>query len=182
MAHLLPTAGMGVDLAGGDGAGAQLMAEHGLHPVLVEVSDVALDLARARTMPEDRPLRVVEADLGRDDLVDVLSRVKEADEPTGTGGSITVVTCFHYLMRSLLATIPDALPAGARFLCAINTTTNLERHQRPPRRFLVEPDELPQLVLGPAGTDRPGVSVLHHREGWNQHGLHEAELAIEISP
>ncbi len=187
MAHLLPDSGLAVDLAGGDGAGAEFLARHGLTPVVVEVSDVALDLARNRIMPGGHQLTAVEHDLGTSTLEQALDAVfdqwreqapGDGSERDGQPPPVTVVSCFHYLQRRLLASVAADLPPGAGFYCAIATTTNLERNERPSRRFLLEPGELSSLVLG-SRPDGPGdIEVLCDHEGWNDRNQHEAQLAV----
>jgi hypothetical protein len=60
-------------------------------------------------------------------------------------------------------------------VAAVATTTNLERHRRPPARFLLDPGELARLVVG----DRASRLRVHHRrEGWAD-DRHRAEIAVE---
>ena len=53
-------------------------------------------------------------------------------------------------------------------LVMVATVTNLERHDRPARPFVLEHDELGQLV--------PSLSIRHHSETWRPNGRHEAHL------
>jgi len=48
------------------------------------------------------------------------------------------------------------------------TTTNLERHERPSSRFLLDPGELPDLV--------PDLEVVEFTEAWRSNNAHEAWL------
>jgi tellurite methyltransferase len=48
------------------------------------------------------------------------------------------------------------------------TVTNLERHPKPPRSFLLESGELAGLVTG--------LEVLELEESWSDDGFHEARL------
>jgi hypothetical protein len=165
MATMLPPGGVAVDLAGGDGGGALFLAERGFATTLVDVSDVALE--RAARLAEHRHL---ELRTERFDLAGLgLGRVLELLGPPPPD----VVTCFHHLQRPLLASVADDLPPGALFLAAIATTTNLERHERPPARFLLEPGELVELVVG----DGSQLQVLHRREGWAD-DRHRAEIVV----
>lgn len=171
VAHLLPAEGLAIDLAGGDGAGAQYLAERGLSPVLVEVSDVALRQAMGRTFPDGGQLETVNLDLSQSSLAEVLAVAAQ-------GRPVAVVICLHYLQPGLLVSVASDLPAGATFVCAIATTTNLERNERPSRRFLLEPGELRRLVLG-EGEPPSDVQVLLSREAWNDRNQHEAVLVIQ---
>ena len=57
---------------------------------------------------------------------------------------------------------PELLAAAGVFVCGVATRRNLERHTRPPERFLLEEGELEQLVAP--------LEVAWQREGW--HGDH----------
>lgn len=167
LASLIPTSGRALDLAGGDGGGALFLGRRGLEPTVVDVSPVALDRAVSFAAAEDLPLATIQADLGRVPLTDLLDVV---GWPTPT-----VITCCNYLHRPLLASVAGGLPSGARFVVAIATSTNLERHARPSARFLLEPGELVSLVVGQAPSR---LRILHRREGWSPEG-HRAELVVE---
>lgn len=167
LATLLPERGRAVDLAGGDGGGARFLARRGLEPIVVDGSSVALERATAFAASDGFELGTRQVDLARTRLATVLEVV---GQPTPS-----VITCFNYLDRSLLASIAGDLPSGTRFIVAVATTTNLERNRRPPERFLLRPGELPALVVGPGPSP---VRVLHRREGWAD-GRHLAELAVE---
>ena len=165
MATLLPPEGIAIDLAGGDGGGALFLAARGLETTLVDVADVALERAARRAEHRALSLRTRRIDLTGLGLAEVLE-LAETPQPD-------VVTCFHHLQRTLLASVADDLPRGSLFLAAIATTTNLERHDRPPERFLLQPGELAELVVG----DGSAVTVLHRREGWAD-DRHRAEIAV----
>lgn len=70
--------------------------------------------------------------------------------------------------RPLLAALPAALAPGGWLVLAHPTGTNLERHARPPRPFLLEDGELPALVRG--------LEAIRSEEGWLEEGRHEARL------
>ncbi len=189
MAHLLPNQGLAVDLAGGSGAGAIFLASLGLSPVLVEVSEVALELAATNMAAAGRTatrgttasgtatrrLQTVQLDLSSCTLAEALSVVATDVGPDGP--PVAVVSCFHYLQRGLLQSVATDLPAGAIFACSIATVNNLERNERPSRRFLLEPGELKRLVVGRSDGETD-LEVLHDHEGWNERAQHEAELLV----
>ncbi len=70
----------------------------------------------------------------------------------------------------MLAAAPGALePHGLLIFCQ-PTVRNLERHERPARRYLLEEGELAALAAGMA------LEVLLLEEGWGEEGRHEARL------
>jgi hypothetical protein len=175
-AQHLPTTGLAVDLAGGNGGGALWLAERGLDTVLVDVSEVAL--AQAAEAAANRSLALVTAcvDLADRPLTDVVDEVTAAGV-VASGQTIDLITCFHYLDRTLLASVVDGLPSGAIFMAAIATVTNQERNARPSARFLLQPGELAALVVGSDDASTQ-LDVLHRHEGWNDTDHHEAELVV----
>lgn len=167
LSSLLPIHGRAIDVAGGDGGGGLFMARRGLDATVADVSEVAL--ARARDVADQAELVLETA------AIDVASMgLREVLTAIG-GPAPAVVTCWSYLSRPLLGTIGSDLPSGCRFLTAIATTTNLERSARPPARFLLQPGELVELVVGSAPAR---LRVLHRREGWAA-DRHRAELVVE---
>lgn len=167
LSSLLPARGRVIDLAGGDGGGALFLAARGLGVTVADVSPVAL--ARAEGFAR---VAQVELDTAAVDLTGIGLGRALADI-----GGVTpaAITCWNYLSRPLLASVADELPSGCRFLVGVATTTNLERNERPSARFLLEPGELTELVVGAVPTR---LRVLHRREGWAA-DRHRAELVVE---
>lgn len=153
-AHRLPAAGRVLDLAGGPGHDALWLAARGLDATLCDVSDVALSRARTEAAVRGLPLATLHRDLERDGA---------------PPGPWDVVVCFFYLQRDLFSRWPELLAPGGLLLFAQPTRTNLERHPKPGRRFLLEPGELATLVP-------PGLEVLSLTEGWTPRDVHEARL------
>ena len=151
-AELLPTSGTAVDLAGGPGATALWLAARGLDTTLVEVSRRALDVAIETAAQRGVALEAVQHDL-------------EADVQLGRCWDVAVVS--NFLHRPLLAALETLLNPGGVALVRVATVTNLERHERPSARFLVESDELPSLCHG--------LEVIEFAEGWFD-DRHEARL------
>lgn len=145
-----------LDVASGWGDAGLFLATQGASTCLVDISTIALDAAGERA----RSLGVEVATCAVD--------LESEPVPTPPTGLWDAITCVHYLDRALLPRLGKALAPGGRLVCAIATTTNLERHERPSIRFLLEPEELPTLV--------PDMVVLHHSEGWRTNGTHEAWL------
>ena len=144
-------------------------------PVLIEISDVAIARASAAATRQGVNLFARQLDLSDHSMASALAKA-EPPEP------VTLVCCFHYLNRSLLQTVASDLPPGAVFAASIATVGNLERHDRPSARFLLDPGELGDLVVGMGQEDHGSqLTVLHHWEGWNSAGFHEAEIVVRRS-
>jgi tellurite methyltransferase len=156
---LLPRTGRALDLAGGSGRHALWLAGRGLETTLADISPAALDLARNAADAAGLRLHTLEIDL------------EESPLPPGPWD---VVVSFHYLQRSLFGALPDLLAPGGLLVFVQPTRTNLQRHDRPPERFLLEDGELPRLVTG--------LDVLRLDEGWLAEGRHEARLVARKPP
>ena len=147
-----------LDVACGWGDAGLFLAGAGADVTLLDVSAVALQTVTERADADHLSVSTIQSDLTCEPLPD---------------GPWDVVTCAHYLDRKLLPRLGAALTPDGRLLVAIATTTNLERHQRPSARFLLEPNELPTLV--------PDLVVKHHSEAWRTNGVHEAWLIARPS-
>jgi tellurite methyltransferase len=150
---LLPRSGRALDVAGGNGRNAVVLAERGMDVTVVDVSDLALEIARGAAGARRISLTLVNADL------------ESGDVPAGPWN---LIVCFHYLQRDLFPKMIDVLAPGGLLACAIATVHNLELHDRPPRPFVLDDDdELPRLV--------EGLTVLRYEVGWfDDH--HEARM------
>lgn len=153
LAGLLPPTGRTLDVAGGSGRHALWLAARGLDVTLVDVSDVGLDLARAEARHRGISLRTSRRDLELEGL---------------PSGSWDVAVCFHYLHRPLFVPLIAALAPGGLLICEIATVRNLERHERPPRPYLVEEGELARL----AGN----LEIVIYEEDWVDDDRHCARL------
>jgi tellurite methyltransferase len=151
--ELLPLSGVAIDIAGGSGADACWLAQRGLTVTLVEVSDVALELASKRASALGVELSTQQVDL-------------EEDPIPGSPWSLVVLR--NYLQRDLFGQIVGGLADGGILAVALATRTNLERNENPRAEFLLEPNELREL----AGD----LSVVEYSEGWTTEGRHEARL------
>ncbi len=155
-AALLPSSGSALDVAGGTGRNALWMAAAGLTVTLTDVSDVALDLARADAATLDLPVDTIRLDL------------EESSLPDGTWDVIVV---HHFLDRSVLHDLPARLAPGGLIIVAHPTVRNLERHRRPGPRHLLEEGELAAIVS--AWED---MEIITMDEGWTPEGRHEARV------
>lgn len=153
--RFLPKEGRAIDVAGGAGRHALWLAEQGLEVTLADVSQVALDRARELARERGLEIEVVRRDLESKGL---------------PAGSWRVILIHHFLDRDVLGSAPGALePRGVLIFCQ-PTVRNLERHERPDRRYLLEEGELAVLVA------EMRLEVLLLEEGWGAEGRHEARL------
>lgn len=155
LAPYLPRAGTALDVAGGTGRHAIWLAQRGFEVTLVDASRVALDAAAARAEALDVELRLLTRDLEAKGL------------PPGTWD---VVLVHHFLDRDVLAQVPGALRPGGVFAFCQPTVRNLDRHERPARRFLLDEGEMAALV------EAMPLDVLLLEEGWGAADRHEARL------
>ncbi|MBC8356005.1 MAG: class I SAM-dependent methyltransferase [Planctomycetes bacterium] len=153
LAPLLPSSGRTIDLAGGAGRNAIWLANRGLDVSVADVSDVALKLVEARAVEFGVSIET--------------QRVDFETEPFPAGPWDLIVSV-HFLLRPLFTTFPAVLANGGTLVCIHPTRSNLERHDKPPSRYLLEDGELPKLA-----TD---LEVVRYEEGWLAEGRHEAVL------
>lgn len=154
-ADRLPVSAPALDVAGGAGRHAVWLAGRGLDVTLVDVSAQGLRLAEERARAAGVALTTVQRDLDVDPL---------------PAGPFDVVLVHAFLDHDVLEQVPRVLAPGGWFLFAQATTTNLQRHGRPPRRFLLAPGEMAGIA------DRLGLDVVELSEGWTPEGRHEAHL------
>ncbi len=149
----LPTRGRALDVAGGAGRHALVLARHGLDVTIADVSPVALGLADAAARAEGLTLRTVAGDL--------------EDGPLPPG-PFDVLLCYHFLYRPAYRSFASVVVPGGTVAIVHMTRINLERNPHPTAQFLLEPGELPSLL--------PGVSVVSYEESWGAEGRHEARV------
>lgn len=155
IADALPRTGRALDVAGGAGRNGLWLARQGLDTTVADVSPVGLALAAERAEAEGLRLHTLEVDLA------------EAPFPAGPWD---VIASFLYLQRALFPAMVDALSPGGWLVFLQPTVTNLERHAKPPQRFLLEPGELAAL-LAPLP-----IEIVRLEETWHASGHHEARL------
>jgi SAM-dependent methyltransferase len=141
-AHWKP-GGRALDVAAGAGRVARWLAGRGLQVLAVDVSAVALQMAREAARGHGLEIETLERDLELEPL---------------PPGPFEVISCFHYLQRSLFGPMRERLAPGGLLICEIATVRNLERHARPSARFLLQPNELLALCAP--------LEVVYYREGW----------------
>ena len=152
MLQFVPRRGKALDVAGGAGRNAILLARRGLDTTIVDISEVGLQRAVEDGKRAGVHLTTVEADLETDPL------------PEGPWDCVVV---FHYLNRLLLASLETILAPGGVLVVSIATTRNRERNEKPPPPHLLDEGELPSLI--------GDLGVVHYEEGWRD-DRHEARL------
>jgi tellurite methyltransferase len=155
LAGLLPWQGRALDVAGGSGRNALWLLRRGLQVTIADISEVALQRA-ALAAPG---LQTVRLDLENEPL---------------PAGPWDLILCSHFLHRPLFARCPGLLAPGGCLVIAHPTVSNLQKHPRPGRQFLLEDGELPSLISG--------LDVLLYEEGWADSGRHEAHLLARKPP
>lgn len=145
------------DIAAGWGDGGLWLAQHGVDATCFDVSSVACEAIAKRA---------------RNAALTVTATVFDTVVRGVPAGPWDLISCVHYLDRYLLASLHEQLAGGGVTAIAIATKRNLERHERPSARFLLEPGELSQIVLG----DRNDMTVIRSDETWRNNGAHEAWL------
>lgn len=153
----LPASGTAVDLAGGSGRNAIWLAQQGLATTLIDVSDVALDHARTAAEAGGVELELVTHDL----------------EGEGIPQRSWDVALIHlFLDREVLGAVASHLNPGGLVLFMQPTVTNLQRHEHPSERFLLQDGELAQWLAA-----QPLLEEVQLTEGWVEAtGRHEAQL------
>jgi tellurite methyltransferase len=155
-ADVLPSSGRVLDVGGGAGRNALWLAARGLEVTLVDVSDEACETASRWAAAAEVDLEIVRSDL---------------EEEAPPEGPWDVIVDHHYLDRDLLRSLPEMLRPGGVALVCQPTVRNLERHDRPSPRWLVEEGELGDLVEG-----LDGLEVIDLTEDWTEDDRHEARL------
>ena len=140
---VLPSSGQALDIAGGPGQNALWLAGRGLDTALVDISEVALDMAARAAEERSVTLELLQIDL--------------EEEPI-PAGPWDLIVCFNYLRRPLLRALGSALSPDGRLVLELATQINLERHQRPPEKYLLKGGEIPTLL--------PGLELVEYHERW----------------
>ncbi len=154
----LPTKGRVLDVGGGTGRNAIWLAKRGLDVTLADISSVGLELAADYASTADVKVELLE--------IDFLATPFPA-------GPWDLIVQMNYLERSLFAPLIASLAPGGMFIFTQPTVTNLQRNDRPPRNFLLEPDELPELIAG--------LTIESYEECWWPEGVHEARLVARTA-
>ncbi|HSJ58810.1 MAG TPA: class I SAM-dependent methyltransferase [Anaerolineae bacterium] len=145
-AHLLPDGGQALDVASGFGGNALWLAERGFHVDAVDVSDVAVEKARAEA--ERRGLaeriRCIQAD------------VEEWPVPPAR---YDVILVFFYLNRGLMPRLAAGLRPGGLLFEANRNRRYLEERPDFDPNYLLEPGELRRLA------EEAGLAIVRYTDG-----------------
>ena len=143
-AHLLPRAGLALDVACGEGRHALWLAERGLTTTALDRDGVLVQRVAAEAARRGLPLRAQTAD-----LEDGSSALAES--------LYDVIVVVHYLHRPLFASLVAALRPGGVLVYETFTRAQAERGKPTNPAFLLEPGELLERVKA--------LHVLASREG-----------------
>ena len=139
---LLP-AGLGLDVASGNGRIALWLASSGLNVTAIDISAIGLKAATLNAGKRGFTLETVVADL---------------DEMALPPGEFDVITCFHYWQADLFKLICNQIKPGGIFLAEIFTKLNLTRHEHPTEKYLAETGELKRVC--------DSLEIIFYEEGW----------------
>lgn len=149
------------DIACGWGDAGLWLAAEGFDVTCFDVSSVALQAVAQRAADSDINIRTAVHD------------TQTQGTPTGPWD---LLCCTHYLDRNLLGGLSNHLNPGGIIAVAIATTTNLERHERPSKRFLLELGEL----IGLTTANAPDLHILRADETWRTNEVHEAWIIAQL--
>lgn len=150
-----------LDVAGGVGRHAIWLAKQGLEVSLLDISHLALERAEAFAKEQGVKLATIEHDAADDGLPQ---------------GQWDVILSSYFLRRELFNQFAQRLRPGGLLIFVQATASNLEKHAKPPRDFLLEDGELPGLLQG--------LEIVTFEEGWFEEGedvRHEAQLVARRS-
>lgn len=141
----LPDGGSALDLAAGTGRLALWMARKGLAVTAADISKVGLERLRHAAAAERLAVTTECIDLQTETL---------------PRGLFDLITVFFYWQPGLIARMSARLVSEGVLIAELPTLRNLERHDRPSRRFLLEPNQLLD--------EARGLEIFYYREGWRE--------------
>jgi tellurite methyltransferase len=156
LANFLPSQGRALDIAGGAGCNAIWLAQRGLNVTIADVSPVGLALAQQRASAAGVTIQTIELDLEQNQL---------------PPGPFDLILSICYLWRPLFAQFYFSLKPGGTLAVIQPTIKNLERNEKPPAAFLLQPGELRTL----AGS----LKIVHYSEDWSADNRHDAVLVAQ---
>ena len=152
VAHHFPEGSRILDVGGGSGRNAIWLAQRGHDVTIADISDVGLDLARRAAVEAGVDVATLQVDFDTDPM------------PPGPWDALID---FHFINRSLFPAFRGVLRSGGLLVFCRATMENLERHERPPRPYLLGVGEGWQLL--------EGWELVVAREGWSVEDRHEFE-------
>lgn len=148
-----------LDIAGGAGRHAIWLAELGYRVTLIDIAEAGLHIARDRATQHGVQLETIQLDL---------------DDSPLPPGPWDLILCSMFLDRSLFKRAAPVLAPQGTLVYLQPTQTNLTRHEKPPRDFLLEDGEMPSLVTA------AGLNIIHYEEGWLEDGRHDACVVAQL--
>jgi tellurite methyltransferase len=142
------------DFAGGTGGTALWLREQGFDVTLIDVSQVALDIAQHEATRRKLSLSTVHHDLESSDSL---------------AGIWDMAVCCDFLDRALYSTFHRHVAPHGLLFVKVATVTNQQRHPRPSKKYLVERGELLGLL--------PGFTTVDYKEAWFDN-RHEARIVV----
>lgn len=152
VADRLPSPGAALDVAGGTGRHALWLAQRAFDVTLVDIAPTALSIARDHARARGLEVRTLALDLDSD--------------PAPPGPFELIICTFYMPSDAQWTALAHRLAPGGALVMVLPTETNLARHARPGRRFLLSPSAIPQLIF------RLGLSVVRSEIGWERRGRH----------
>lgn len=149
----LPRVGTALDVAGGTGRHAFVLAQHGLRVTLLDVSAVAVDTVNQHARAHGLAVTAHQWDAAVAPLPE---------------GRWDVVWCTFFHDVTVWGALASRVAPGGVLCVAHPTQRNLERNAHPSARWLGAPGEVAALA--------PGWERLWEFEGWTPGGTHEGQL------
>lgn len=146
-----------LDVGGGSGRNALWLATRGHRVTIADISESGLAIAVVAAHRADVKVATVCLDLDKDPLPD---------------GPWDVIIDFHFMKRDLFPRFLEALRPGGFLVICQATVRNLERHDRPPRPYLLDEGEGWHLL--------EAFELLIAREGWSAEDRHEFEALARV--
>ncbi len=146
-----------LDVGGGSGRNALWLARRGHTLTIADISPNALALASAAAASANVTIETVQADF---------------DEDAIPSRPWDVIIDFHFFKPQLFAQFKEHLVPGGLLVFCQATVRNLERHERPPRPYLLQPGEGWELL--------EGWELIVAREGWSADDRHEFESLARV--
>jgi SAM-dependent methyltransferase len=157
IADYFPAGSQILDVGGGSGRNAIWLGKRGHQVTIADVSAEGLAIAK-QAASEAR--------------VEVATILMDFDNDPFPPGPWDVIVDFHFIKRHLFPVFYAALRPGGLLVFCRATLRNLERNDRPPRPYLLEPGE---------GWDLLGeFELLIAREGWSVEERHEFEALARV--
>jgi tellurite methyltransferase len=148
----LPPGSRILDAGGGTGRNAVWLARQGHQVTIADISETGLEFAKQGAA---------------DAAVEVDTVCMDFDTDPMPAGPWDVILDFHFIKRYLFPVFYEVLRPGGLLVFCRATVKNLERHERPPRAYVIEEGEGWRLL--------EGWELLIAREGWSIEDRHEFE-------